>query len=418
MRCDGIEYSLSDIVQFWKQFFEASANVSLSGYEEAAENDDVTTEEIVTEVPEDYATPQAQRYEYAALGTATTTQKYRDEVSSLDSSSLATPHLTSQDIETRSANRGAANRDHGRLNETSRYSSPYEVLKQELQDELSFKSKPTASKASSSKPRSADPSDSEPLINRDKDPRTPGHARFQPPSQTPGAQRSPYISTDTQQRTRRTNPDPLLHRVLDKNYRVQATPHTARRTADTTRTYELSRTLEAVDSSPFSPDLAAPTLRAEIFGSPARPARAPAASRTPGISVQASARSMGQLPSERGPRIEEATFTDNKAWDSGSDADDTLGMSPPKTMQFHVPAGRLLQTPAREASKRIVDDLLLTAGGGASVTNELAGLDLNLDLDLDLAGWDEEAEAGPGLADDSPSIVRTARREMLEDDTF
>ena len=117
--------------------------------------------------------------------------------------------------------------------------------------------------------------------------------------------------------------------------------------------------------------------------------------------------------------MDDATLTDNKAWeDSGSDADDTLGMSPPKTMQFHVPAGRLLQTPAREASKRIVDDLLLTAGGDANVTNEMAGLDLHLDLDLDLADWNEEVAAGPGMADDSPSIVRTARREMLEDDTF
>ena len=44
---------------------------------------------------------------------------------------------------------------------------------------------------------------------------------------------------------------------------------------------------------------------------------------------------------------------------------------------------------AREASKRIVSDLLLTAAGGADVTDEF---------------------------DDSPSVVR--RAEGLEDETF
>jgi len=405
-------------MQFWKQFFEASANVSLSGYEEAAEDEDVTAEETATEASGDYATPQGERHEQVAHATATSTQKYRDDASSLDSSSLATPHLTSQDIQIRSMTREAAHYDRSRLDDVSHYSSPYEALKQELQDELGSKSKPSPGRPTNSKPRIAEPSDSKPKVIRSKDPRTPGQTRFEPPSQTPSAQSSPYISTTAQQRTRRTNPDPLLHRVLDKNYRVQATPHTARRTADTIHNVGATRTLNTVDSSPFSPDLAAPTLRAEIFGSPARPALAPAAPRTPGISVQADTRAMGQLLGGRGLRTDDATFTDNKGWDSGSDADDTLGMSPPKTIQFHVPAGRLLQTPAHEASKRIVNDLLLTAGGGASIAGELEGLDLNLDLDLDLAGWDEEVQAGLDLPDDSPSIVRSARREMLEDDTF
>lgn len=78
-------------------------------------------------------------------------------------------------------------------------------------------------------------------------------------------------------------------------------------------------------------------------------------------------------------------------WDSDSDDDEGgmgLGMSPPKTMQFHVPQPRLLRTPAREASKRIVEDLLLTAGG--NVTDD--------------------------LEEDSPSVVQRARLE--DEDTF
>lgn len=78
-------------------------------------------------------------------------------------------------------------------------------------------------------------------------------------------------------------------------------------------------------------------------------------------------------------------------WDSDSDDDEGgmgLGMSPPKTMQFHVPQPRLLRTPAREASKQIVEDLLLTAGG--NVTDD--------------------------LEEDSPSVVQRARLE--DEDTF
>lgn len=74
-------------------------------------------------------------------------------------------------------------------------------------------------------------------------------------------------------------------------------------------------------------------------------------------------------------------------WESDSDEDDALDFSPPKTMQFHVPQSRLLQTPAREASKRIVEDLLLTAGG--DITDEFEG------------------------EEDSPSVVR--RNQELDD---
>lgn len=78
-------------------------------------------------------------------------------------------------------------------------------------------------------------------------------------------------------------------------------------------------------------------------------------------------------------------------WDSDSDDDEDgmgVGMSPPKTMQFHVPQPRLLRTPAREASKRIVEDLLLTVGG--NVTDD--------------------------LEEDSPSVVQRAR--LGDEDTF
>ena len=103
-------------------------------------------------------------------------------------------------------------------------------------------------------------------------------------------------------------------------------------------------------------------------------------------------------------------------WDDTDDDLDAFGHSPPKTMQFHIPQRRLLKTPgayplfpcfrtylliepaAKEASQRIVQDLLNTAGVGRhddDFTDEIE-LDLNMD--------------------DSPSMVRQAAG--LEDETF
>ena len=177
--------------------------------------------------------------------------------------------------------------------------------------------------------------------------------------------------------TRQQHPDPLLHRVLDRIYRVQATPHTAQKRSEPT----VARTQDPFDSSPFSSPAEAPQLRADIFGSPRT-------LRTPGISVQPGKGSRAVEGSAR-----KTLFADELA---GSDEDDTVdamgGMSPPKTMQFHVPASRLLQTPAREASKRIVEDLLATAG-----------LESATDETLDDKDWYED--------EDSPSVVRVARTE-------
>ncbi len=97
------------------------------------------------------------------------------------------------------------------------------------------------------------------------------------------------------------------------------------------------------------------------------------------------ARGRKHSPAESGKRGKQ-----QQIWDSDSDDDEGdmgIGMSPPKTMQFHVPQPRLLRTPAREASTRIVEDLLLTAGG--NVTDDL---------------------------EDSPSVVQRAR--LADEDTF
>lgn len=78
-------------------------------------------------------------------------------------------------------------------------------------------------------------------------------------------------------------------------------------------------------------------------------------------------------------------------WDE-EDSDDLIlprGYSPPVTIQFSLLPSKLLATPAREASKRIVKDILRTAGAA-----------------------DES-----GATDSSPPIVRR-RFDDSDDDMF
>lgn len=62
-------------------------------------------------------------------------------------------------------------------------------------------------------------------------------------------------------------------------------------------------------------------------------------------------------------------------WDSDED-DESLawpeGMSPPVTMQFSVPQSKYLKTPAKEAARMVVDDLLRTVGGSSPVVRAQA----------------------------------------------
>ena len=210
-------------------------------------------------------------------------------------------------------------------------------------------------------------------------------------------------------RTQQQNHDPLMHRVLDKNYRIQATPMTQRRQrqapASTKPTPATASKKELWDDSPqSSPEVSAPQLRSELF-SPTKPAP-----RTPGVSVMTpAARRTGPPPptTSTGKQLFSAqdkayaatrdrTRASHMFEDSDED-DDDFGpeFSPPKTMQFHVPQSRLVQTPAREASKKIVEDLLLTAG--ADATDDIEDDDYEFEIP-------------------SPSVVKQGWE--IDDDTF
>lgn len=161
---------------------------------------------------------------------------------------------------------------------------------------------------------------------------------------------SPFAPTSYPSSTaqRPANGDLLLHRVLDKNYRLQATPHTHRKE----KKPPVKSSWRDTTSPLSSPPTAAPQLRSEIFSSPIRAPQIPAdAPRTPGISVN--------VPARLKARKEEISWES----DSDQDADEIykeLGMSPPKTIQFAVAPSRLLQTPGKLIPSYCVWALMLT----------------------------------------------------------
>ena len=226
------------------------------------------------------------------------------------------------------------------------YSSPYETLKREIQG-------------------SPQPS------NHDNStlPSTPRNPFQSHPDS------SPFIPPSTAHPHRTPRDDPLLHRILDKNWRLQATPHTTTRApkpGTSTLPYRTgrlpARTKDSNDETPAggrgksgtttmddgldsSPAMPAPQLHSEIFGTPAR------RKNIPGVSVLTPARGK-RTPSQKrgstraGEDAAAAAAGRRETWDSDSDDDEDtgLGMSPPKTMQFHVPQSKLLRTPGMSST--------------------------------------------------------------------
>ncbi|CAI7647973.1 unnamed protein product [Penicillium pancosmium] len=370
--------------KFWKQFFEASANVSLSGYEERPNEDETlqettaTEEDISADITEttsmdepdqSYATPSSRRPD-----------GQHDQGDDID--------LTALNISSHSTPRAPTHQGDDDFTISSLdHSSSYENLRKQInQDEAPF-----------------DMPDSSTL------PSTPGRQPFFPPdvgSVTPMS--SPFIppaSSARYQSASRDNryqkpSDPVMHQVLDKTYRVQATPlgkefrnaGANARSKFTVTPNVASSSRNARDDSPMSsPEPEAPQLNAELFDSPVKGVNA-----TPGTNRKRRT-SSNRLRGTPKPGTSVLTPAKNQGrhtpvWDSEDDLDDEndFGPSPPKTMQFHIPQSRLMKTPAKEASKRIVTDLLATAGAD---------------------DFTDDIDDGP-----SPSIIRRSGR--MEDDTF
>lgn len=201
------------------------------------------------------------------------------------------------------------------------YPSPYEALRQEVNNTTDATS-----------------------LSQTALPETPGRPVFSIDAIAATPQSSPFLprlpTSAVRPSATRTKTDPLLHRVLDRNYRVQATPLTTSRyaniqskTAATPATAKRFRNTAMDSTFSSSPEVAPPELHPEIFSSPERKTR------IPGVSVLTPARHKAQAA--------KAPARTPGVWDSDEDDldDDLVFGSPPKTMHFHVPQNRLLKTP-------------------------------------------------------------------------
>lgn len=154
--------------------------------------------------------------------------------------------------------------------------------------------------------------------------------------------------------------DPVMHRMADKTYRVQATPlgkggaSAGGGRSKFTINPETKPTASRYDDSPpSSPEPEAPQLHAELFDdSPLKPS-------TPGTGRRHAPPSTGRfrytpqpgtsvLTPAKGSGAGKRPALDSDDDDDGFGGDfddDDLGASPPKTMQFHIPQSRLTKTP-------------------------------------------------------------------------
>lgn len=340
--------------KFWKQFFESSANVSLSGYEEQPSThgtfDDTVTEEssasthTTLEGSESYTTPSS----------ASRSIVQSEEDMDLSSLTISPSHSTPRP-QTK-AKEPVPQQQHSTT--FADYPSPYEALRREVNPASNSNQRPTPAIPST-------PGKSSAVANQRRGiTTTPGSTASSPLifRQTPTSIPRPS--------TIRKKTDPLLHRVLDRNYRVQATPISNARfggfqnsriaatagagagagasISATPLATARNRLLEStLSSSPNMPE--APQLHAEIFSSPVRKPR------TPGVSVLtpgkpnaarsgAASRSKGMgTTAGRGAGIWDSD--DDDGFDDDDDGGLPFGQSPPKTMQFHIPQSRLLKTP-------------------------------------------------------------------------
>ncbi|TGJ87389.1 hypothetical protein E0Z10_g1387 [Xylaria hypoxylon] len=365
--------------KFWKQFFEASANVSLSGYEELAGEieETITAEETtIDETTSDYDATQddttAESSEY---------QEHQQQTHDAIEDSL----LEDATITGSTPRPPATKSMHAQFAD---FGSPYQALRRELKSGAVFKDDLPVDEDEDEYGEAADGTVQLPPYHGST-------SRLPDMSMTP---RSSSLLLDEptlrpQSAAAQKAKDLLLHRVLDKNYRLQATPLKAvplpsrargrspqRKGAEEEPEEDRTRRALWADSPMSSPEMAVPKLRSDLYMSPlkTRGRSGGGAPRTPGVSVQtpATARKRDIFAEARVKDHDKGKGRerDEITWDSDEDDNDEDsvfgGMSPPKTIQFALPPSKLLQTPAREASRRIVDDILITAGAAPEESSE------------------------------------------------
>lgn len=307
--------------------------MSLSGYEELTNDDDTTAIEESTAMRDDsaadYSTNEANEEDRTAMTTGDQSS-FQGEDSMLDDAELS--GSTPRPPATKTIQAQVASLE-----------SPYEAMKREMKGE-----------EDGTTVLEDDPDDSSVLFAQQT-------ARLPDMSMTP---KSLVDIQKARDQSPQRHKDPLLHRVLDKNYRVQATPHkpalriSPLKGKESERRRSKGKTPDVPawqDSPASSPEMAVPKLRSAAFMSPykstarQRLVNATQGPRTPGVSLQ----TPGAGRKTKDVFANQATpgnaNDDDVDWDIDVTEEDDLdlyaGMSPPKTIQFALPPSKLLQTP-------------------------------------------------------------------------
>jgi DASH complex subunit ASK1 len=369
-------------LQFWKQFFEASANVSLSGYEDLAgadENSAITGDEsTIHNQTADYTPRRRSAGDHdVSIATDQSSAMYHGEDTHQEESTLGGDD---DDDLTGSTPRPPATKTLSARPQFAGLSSPYEIMKREYDNER--RTAAGGAKTPDEPPPGEEEEEDTELLFQQHTARLPNMSMN--PRASLDASGLGYDDEEDDEFDPRTgrvnktnNKDPLLHRMLDKNYRIAATPHKGGAatgvspikwkvdklaTTPAGKGKDTHRQARPIweDSPTSSPEMAVPQLRSAAFMSPARAAykakgkgKASAAApvvtgpRTPGVSVQtpATGRKTKDVFANAGKQQGAASsrYDDEITWDS--DSDGFGGMSPPKTIQFAMPPSKLLQTP-------------------------------------------------------------------------
>ncbi|KAI5839291.1 DASH complex subunit Ask1-domain-containing protein [Morchella snyderi] len=422
--------------KFWKQFFEASANVALSNYQEEEVEEEPTYGEptaagadgttYVTHDSSAFPNSSPANYERTRgpavdddgdeiLQTSVAAEHHAqggggadsddDDDYLLDDSMLDSLNLTGA-ITHHSTPKPKAGKPPQQQQQPARpwanIESPFEAFKKELTPD------PFSGGGGGRNDAADDDSDtsltdslllppSTPPTNRSR--RRPTLRAHNPSTPTPTTTTttitsSPFLPPHTARRTPGGGTtDALLHRVLDKNWRVQATPlgkapaskyratttgattpHSTRRLF--TAPHINSDTDSDDDRSPEKPQLHTKHLFSPSPAPGPRAAHLNLGPKTP----TTTAKHKGKGKAVLDPWIHnDATNTnsggeEDEEEEEEEDSDDNiLGYSPPQTIQFSFPARKLLATPAREASRRIVKDILMTAGAAGDTSSASQG---------------------------------------------
>jgi DASH complex subunit ASK1 len=225
--------------------------------------------------------------------------------------------------------------------------SPFDALAKELTMKYGSPERPPPQQQERQNFFSAGSSSSSMLPPPSTPPRNRRHSTPESsPFRAPPVARTPGIENDR-----------VMHRVQNKNWRIQATP---------LRSAMKSRYRTVTAATPKQPPLFSRNNNARILD-PSSPLDSP-----PEPQLHTQIFTPGVLRTPGAKRIDAEVKGAAAKYMYDDDSDDDLflppGFSPPKTIQFSLPASKLMATPAREASRKIVRDILQTAGASVDGT--------------------------------------------------